>query len=176
MKVIYRGKFSTIIEEKVRTKSGMSYTHPVTVGSKIIAILPIFNNGDVLLEKQYRHAIRKWIYEIPAGHADKGENRQHAAKRELEEETGYTTSQIKQLCVVYENPAGKRDPMHIYIATDLKNGTKHLEDSERITTFRVSPKRAVSMVRSNRIMDLKTITAILFYYGITQDRGRKNLK
>ena len=172
METIYKGKFSRIVVEKVHTKGGGSYTHAITVADPVASVLPVFENGDILLERQYRSAIRRWVYEIPGGHIDKGESPAAAARRELEEETGYRASRVKMLYTIYESPAGKRQLMSIFLATGLRHGTKQLEESERITIKRVSMKSALSMLMSNEIIDLKTMAAILFYHAFFSGRKR----
>ena len=174
MRMVYKGKFSTIIEETAKTKNGGKYKYAVTIGNRIAAVLPVFSDGSILLERQYRHAIRRWIYEIPAGHVEHGEGLEHAARRELEEETGYTAAKLGKLYKAFENPAGKRNPMHVFLATGLRKGRKCLEESERIAIRRVSLQEALAMIKANKIMDMKSISAILFYSCLVNNTEKSN--
>ncbi|MCL5428029.1 MAG: NUDIX hydrolase [Candidatus Marsarchaeota archaeon] len=162
MKVIYREKYATIAVTKLHGKRG-TYSHAITLGRPVAAILPVFYDGSILMEKQYRSAIRRWVYEIPAGHVDGNETPRHAAGRELEEETGYRATKLALMYKAYESPADKNFPMHVFLATGLKKGSQNLEDTERIKLKRASQSRALAMVRDNEIVDMKTIGAILFY-------------
>ena len=170
MRIIYKGKFSTMYEASARTKSGKRYLYTVSIGKPVVVILPLLDDGRIILERQYRHAIRSWIYEIPAGHVERGEGFIEAARRELLEETGYMASRLKFLLKSYQSPSAVRLPQRMFLATGLKKGRTRLEDSERISLRKVSLEAAVSMIEKNKIMDMKTITTILFYYFIARKK------
>ncbi len=163
MRILYKNHFTAVVEEEAHSSTGKKYSYVVVTGEPVAAVLPVFEDGTMLLELQYRRAIRRHIYEIPAGHADKGEAVEMTAKRELEEETGYTASEFAFLFKAYESPAGKRQTVSVYLATGLKKGKKHLDDTESIQIKRVSLDAALNMIRKNMIIDMKTIATILFY-------------
>ncbi len=168
MAVIYKGRFSTIMEEEADA-NGRKYKYAVIVGERVVSVIPVFDDGSILLERQYRPAIMQWVYEIPAGHVDKGETYAHCAKRELEEETGYKAGKLRLLYKTYESPARVKSHMRVYIATGLVKGKKALEATENITLKRVTPTAVLAMVRKNEITDMKTISAILFYNSFARD-------
>lgn len=164
-KVVYRGpKFS--VEEWDLPKTGTRYAR--VVGDNAVGVLPILGNGKILLERQYRHAIDRYLYEIPAGHIDGKESPAHAAKRELEEETGYLAGRLTKLIGFYEAPGSYTQILYVYLAEKLKKTRSAKEIDEIISLKEVTVKEALRMIRTNRIMDAKTICGILYYLNFVK--------
>lgn len=128
-----------------------------------VAILPITASGKIVIERQYRPAIRKYVYEIPAGHAEKGERMESAAMRELKEETGYRAGLLRHMFSAYKSPGLDTELLTFFLATRLKKGKPSPDPSEIITTIELSIGNLLEMIKSNRITDAKTIAATLFY-------------
>jgi ADP-ribose pyrophosphatase len=116
----------------------------------------------ILLERQYRHAAQQYLWELPAGRIDKGENELHAAKRELLEETGYAATRWKRILKFYASPGFVAETMSIYLARGLTSGVAQPEDDEVIAIRFVPLTAAVSMVTRNTIRDAKTIAGVLW--------------
>src|SRR5262249_45346214 len=116
----------------------------------------------ILLERQYRYAAGAYMWELPAGSIDEGENKLVAAKRELLEETGYTAEKWRHILRFFSSPGFLAETMDVYLAERLKKGRAQPEDDERITTRLVPLKQAVHMVLSGRIIDAKTMTSLLW--------------
>ncbi len=122
----------------------------------------------ILLERQYRHAAQQFLWELPAGRIDRGENELKAAKRELLEETGYSAKRWKRILKFYASPGFVAETMSIYLAQDLREGVAEPEDDEVIEIRFVSLKDALRMVLAGKIKDAKTISGVLW---LSHDRG-----
>ena len=128
-----------------------------------VAILPI-RAGKVLLERQYRYSIGRYLYEAPAGYINKGEKPSTAARRELAEETGYVAGSIKFLFKAYVAPGSKTETCHYFSAEGIKsNEGTNFDENEIITSEWVGIDKALKMIKEGRIIDLKTIAVILYH-------------
>ncbi len=133
----------------------------------VSVILPFFDSKKdaILIERQYRPALRKYIYELPAGHIDEGETPRQAAIREMQEETGSAPKCLSFMYKSYSTPGSSSTIFHYFVAIGLANGNGrfHKDPDEVINIEKVSMKNALSMIKSGRIIDNKTISAILYY-------------
>lgn len=162
-KIIYRAKMFNL-EEATSTARGRKVKFFRIVGPNTVTVLPMFDDGKIILERQYRYSINKYLYELPAGHIDKGEkSTKHAAIRELEEETGYRANRLKLMFKAYPSPGSKTELAYYYFAQGLTKTETHLEEDEIIETKIVTFTKALDMVRKNQIQDLKSIAALMFY-------------
>lgn len=159
-KIVYRGPIFNIEEWTVQP-SGARFAR--VNGRSAVATLPILENGNILLEKQYRHALDKYLYEIPAGLINEKEDPEKAAVRELEEETGYLAHRIRHMFDFYGSPGSYTQEIYVYLAQDLKKTSIHQDVDEIIETMEVSLEKAFGMIKVNKISDGKTIASILFY-------------
>ncbi len=125
-----------------------------------VAILAVDDAGRVLLERQYRPVVGEWLYEVPAGTLEPGEDPLETAKRELLEETGYTASSWRRLLVFYTSPGVSTEVMHLYEARGLRYRGARPEEDELIETVFVPLSKAVEMIWSGEIRDAKTIIAL----------------
>lgn len=130
--------------------------HPGAVG-----IVAITNENKVVLVKQYRKAIEKAIWEIPAGKLEQGENPRDCAIRELKEETGYTANNIKLIHKFYTSAGFSNQKIYIYLATDLEAGEASLEEDEFLDVQEVDLKEIYEMIKKNDIEDAKTSIGLL---------------
>lgn len=159
-KVVYRGPVFNIEEWRI-PKTGTRYAR--LVGPDTVCVLPIMKNGKLLLERQYRHSLDKYLYEVPAGHMNKGERPADAARRELEEETGYLAKRLTHMFNMYEAPGSHSEFLYSYLAQNLEKTEERKEIDEIIEIVEVSRQEALRMIKTNRISDAKTISSILFY-------------
>lgn len=161
-KIVYKDDWVTIEKERHKVR-GKSVEFTKTVQPDVAVVVPILDNGDVLLERQYRHVINKFIYELPAGHIEKGEKPILAARREFEEETGFKVKRIEFMFMDYASP-GVTDRAFYYFHARVGEKSKRNPDSyEVIELAPMSIKRVDAMIRSNRIKDHKTIAGYLYY-------------
>lgn len=129
--------------------------HPGAVG--IVAII----NNKIVLVKQYRKAIEKAIWEIPAGKLEQGENPKDCAIRELKEETGYTAKKLRLIHKFYTSPGFSNQKIYIYLATDLESGEANLEDGEFLDVHELELNQVYEMLEKNEIEDAKTSIGLL---------------
>jgi len=124
------------------------------------AIIPMLNESRIILLKQYRHALRKYIWEIPAGTIDPQESVINCAKRELIEETGYSAEKWQKLGEMTPVPGYSDERIHIYLATDLLPAGQNLDRDEIINVHEIEFKEAMEMVNAGKIQDAKSIAGL----------------
>jgi 8-oxo-dGTP pyrophosphatase MutT (NUDIX family) len=162
----YRGRVVRLHVDEVLYR-GRRITRENIIHPGAAAIIPICDNGDILLVRQLRYAVGKRILEIPAGTLEAGERPRNCAKRELEEETGYRPGTLRRLGMFYPVPGYSTEQITIYEATDLRPSVQHLDHDEDITLERMTQKRVRTLLRTGRIVDAKTLVALLYYFGDT---------
>jgi ADP-ribose pyrophosphatase len=129
------------------------------------AMVPMLNNAEVVLIKQYRHAIREFIWEIPAGTLDPGESPIACARRELIEETGYSATDWHQLGTITPLPGCSDERIHIFLASDLKPAEQHLDDDEMLNVHQLDFNEALQMILTGEISDGKTISGLFLAFN-----------
>jgi len=157
----YRGPLFWVTTDDVLEPTGVRVRRDVVRHSGSVVVLAA-EDGKVLLERQYRHAAGRFLYELPAGRIDEGENELKAAKRELLEETGFTARKWKRVLRFWASPGFVAEAMSIYLAQELTAGAAEPEDEEVINIQFVPLKKAVAMVLRGRIQDAKTIAGVLW--------------
>ncbi|HMH02165.1 MAG TPA: NUDIX hydrolase [Terriglobales bacterium] len=164
-RVAYRGPVFWITTDYVREPGGVRVRRDVVHHSGSVVILAVDvrrSQPYVLLERQYRHAAQNYLWELPAGRIDKGENPLAAAKRELLEETGYTATRWQRILKFYASPGFVAETMNLYLARGLHAGTAQPEADEVIQQRLISLKDAVRWVMNRTIRDAKTISGVLW--------------
>ncbi len=160
----YQGKLVDIQQDQIVLPSGRKTIRETVIRKKnAAAVLPILPDGKLLFVRQYRHAAKKMMLEIPAGVLETGEDFQTAAKRELEEETGKTCKDLKFLCRMYPTVGFCSEQVAIFLAERLEEGTQHLDPGEFITLEQYTLKEALQMIAEEEVEDGKTIAAIFAY-------------
>lgn len=127
------------------------------------AIVPVDEDGNILMVRQYRNAVEKYTLEIPAGAINPGEDRETAAIRECEEEIGYKPKNVFHLLDLYTTVAFCNEKIGIYCSMELEKSEQHLDDDEYLNIERHSLDELVDMILTGKIEDAKTISAILAY-------------
>ena len=162
---VYHGPAFRVTADDVLEPSGVRTRRDIVHHSGSVVILAIEEGKSeprVLLERQYRHAARQMLWELPAGRIDEGENDLAAAKRELLEETGYTASRWRRVLHFYASPGFLAEAMNLYFARGLRPGPAQPEADEVIHVRMVPLSAAVRMVMRGTIKDGKTIAGILW--------------
>lgn len=127
-----------------------------------VAVLPVFENGDVMLIRNRRFAVDLELWEIPAGTIDPGEDPLTCAFRELEEETGYTAASMEAVADFVTCPGLCTERIHAFVARDLAVSEQKLDQTEQIVPERVGWSRAMEMVKDGTIEDAKSIATLLY--------------
>lgn len=158
---VYEGRFIALRVDTITLSDGATARRDVLEHPGAVAIVPIADNGEVVLVTQYRHAVGEWLLEIPAGTLEQGEDPDWCAARELEEETGYTASRMRRLFSMYMAPGYCTELLHVYVAEGLAQGQPHPDDDERIEVTRIPLTDIPDMIQNGRIRDAKTIAALM---------------
>jgi len=164
-RVVYRGPVFWVTTDRVREPGGILARRDVVRHSGSVVIMAVEESrGEprVLLARQYRHAAQDYLWELPAGRIDAGEQPLAAAKRELLEETGYTAARWKRALFFYDSPGFLDETMAIYLATGLKRGRARPEEDEVIRKRLFPLSQAVRMIARDAIRDGKTIAGVLW--------------
>ena len=149
--------------EKVIEPGGLEATRDIIVHPGSVVVLPVLPDGRIVLIRQYRHSVEQYLWELVAGRRDGDESFVAGARRELQEETGYTAGKMKLLLDLFPSPGFLRENMAIFLATGLKKGEASPEPDERITQQVVTLREAERWIRSGKIRDAKTVAGILYY-------------
>lgn len=166
----YSGRIINVDVDTVRFPNGATGELEMVRHPGAAAVIPFLTdpNGDdpqILLIRQYRYAADGFIYEIPAGKLDGGEDPIVCARRELKEETGCTAESIEPLCSFYTTPGFTDERIHAFMATGLTRGDMKHETDEILTVETVTLSRALELIKSGELVDAKTALAILFAAG-----------
>ena len=164
-RTVYRGPVFWVTTDHVQEPGGVRARRDVVQHSGSVVVLAVDDSGAVprvLLERQYRHAANDYLWELPAGRIDSGEEELSAAQRELLEETGYTAGNWRRILHFYASPGFVAETMSVYMATGLRRGKAQPEDDEVIVKRMVALPAAVRMVLNGTIRDAKTISSILW--------------
>ena len=164
-KIVFRGPVFTVATDEVEEPGNIRVRRDVIRHSGSIVVLPLDDSGRtprVLLERQYRYAAGRRLWELPAGRVDPGENNLAAAKRELIEETGFTASRWERALFFYVSPGFLDESMSVFLARGLKKGVAQPEEDERIAVRFFPVNQAVRMAMTGKIVDAKTIASLLW--------------
>ncbi|MBO7725653.1 MAG: NUDIX hydrolase [Thermoguttaceae bacterium] len=153
-------------------RNGKKHTRYVIRHPGGVGILPILPSGEILLIRQFRVAVGRYIYEIPAGMREPGEAPLVTAQRELKEETGYTAEKWTPYPFFYASPGYLDEKLFLFLAEDLIPGESALEDGENLSPLSVSLEKALEMIDAGEIEDGKTVGAIL-RYALNTPFGKK---
>ena len=159
--ILHEGRVFKLVKENYTLDNGVIADMDFIQHPGASAMVPMLNREEVILIKQYRHAVRQFIWEIPAGTLDSKESPIHCAKRELIEETGYSSNRWHQLGTITPLPGCSNESIHIFLALELKAAEQHLDDDEMLKVHQVNLEEALQMILKGEINDGKTISGLL---------------
>ena len=160
---VYDGVLLKVHRDVVRLPDGSQGTREYIRHPGAVAIVPVFDDGRVLLERQFRYPHRRVFIELPAGKLEPGEPHLDTAKRELLEETGYSTAEWTRLGTIHTAIAYTDEAIELFLAKKLKNeGKIRLDAGEFVETVSVPFDAAIEMVRDGRITDAKSVAGLLW--------------
>jgi ADP-ribose pyrophosphatase len=155
--LVYTGDYLKVYRDTVFLPNGASSYREYLKHPGAVMIIPVFDNGDVLVERQYRYPMRKVFVEFPAGKKDAGEAPLETAQRELLEETGYTAQNYTHITDIHNALAYCDEVIHFYIAEDLHDsGQQKLDDNEFVQVMRVPLVELMNWIRQGWVPDVKT--------------------
>ena len=177
-KVVYQGPLFRVLHDKIVEPGGRENERDVIRHNGSVVILAIDNsksrkNPWIVMERQYRHAANQFLWELPAGKIDAGEEPLAGAKRELAEETGYRAKKWRPLVGYYASPGFLGEAMKVFLAEGLQAGDARPEEDEDIELRLVKLSDVLKMIKKGAIQDGKTLTSVLLYEWLRRNRRKK---
>lgn len=157
---IYEGKVFDVVKSKIREDES-EYEREIIKHSGSSVVVPVLDKNTVILVKQYRHAAKKYLLELPAGTIESDETPENCAMREIEEETGMKAGKLEKLIEFYVSPGFLTEKMHVFMATDLTESVQNLDEDENVTIEKMTFEKAFDKIRKNEFEDAKTIIGLL---------------
>lgn len=160
------GRFLKARCDTVRLPNGSVSTREYVVHPGAVVIIPMLDDGRVLMERQYRYPVAQVMNEFPAGKIDPGEDPFVCAQRELLEETGYTATQWAKAGALHLAIAYSTEVIHIYFAKGLVAGPAQLDQDEFLEVYATTPDELFEACRTGHITDAKTLTCTLWLQNV----------
>jgi ADP-ribose pyrophosphatase len=169
--VVFQGSLFRVLRDKLIEPGGRESERDVIRHNGSVVILAIDSSKSkrdpwIVVERQYRHAAQQFLWELPAGKLDAGEDALAGAQRELAEETGYSAKKWKPLVEYYPSPGFLGESMRVFVAEGLIAGDAHPEDDEQIEFRLVKLSEVLKMIGKGAILDGKTLSSVLLYARI----------
>lgn len=159
---VFDGTLLKVRRDVVRLPDGRQGTREYIRHPGAVAIVPFFDDGRILLERQFRYPHGRDFIEVPAGKLEPGEPHLETAKRELMEETGYEAKEWRRLGVIHTAIAYTDEAIELFSAKGLSHVGRKLDEGEFLETLILGFEEAVAMIRDGRITDAKTVAALLW--------------
>lgn len=160
-KIVYDGNLLTVYCDKVELPNGKEAGREFIRHPGAVAVVPVTQEGNIVLVRQYRYPVGKTMLEVPAGKLDKGEHPDECARRELEEETGYVAHAIKRLSSIYTTPGFTDEVIHLYIADNLTLSKQRPDEDEFLDVEVYTKEQIRVMINDGTINDAKSMLALL---------------
>jgi ADP-ribose pyrophosphatase len=176
--VVYAGPLFRVVHDKIVEPDGFKTERDVIRHNGSVVILALDNSKNkknplIVMERQYRHAANQFLWELPAGKIEAGEDPLEAAKRELAEETGYRATKWKPLVEYYASPGFLGEAFKVFVAEGLEAGDTAPDEDERIELRLVKLSELLEMIEKGAIHDGKTLSSVLLYDRLKRKKGKK---
>ena len=165
--LIFKGRVFEVTRDIVRLENGEETFREVIHHSGGVCVVPVTENNEVIMVKQFRYPFNQALLEVVAGKINKGENHRDCGLRELEEETGFKANEVTYLGCLYPTVAYNTEVIHMYAAKGLTKTHQNLDEGEFLDVVKMPLEEAVKMVFCNEIKDAKSQIALLrtFFLG-----------
>lgn len=160
------GNFLHVVRDTVRLPNGRSATREFVLHPGAVAVVPLLDDGRIVLERQYRHAAGQVVIEIPAGKLDPGEAALVCGQRELLEETGYVAREWAYAFTVHPTVSYADEALQVWFARGLAPGKAQLDQDEFLDVFTATPEEFFGWCRDGSIIDSKTLSAALWLQNV----------
>ena len=164
--MLFQGNFLHARRDTVRLPDGQSATREYVVHPGAVVVVPLLDDGRVVLERQYRYPVAQVITEFPAGKLDAGEDPLACGQRELLEETGYTAAEWAYAGKMHLAVAYSTEIIHIYFARGLSLGDRQLDQGEFLDVFAATPDELARWCQDGTVTDAKTLTCTLWLQNV----------
>ena len=158
--IIHQGPLFDIDRLNWADSQGQRHTREVIRHPGAVVILPVLEQGQIVMIRNQRPAVQEQLWELPAGTRELDEDPEHTAVRELTEETGYIASQIEFLGHIYTTPGFCDEQLMIYVASKLKFGEQQLDPGESIEVHSLTEDEIIALIASGDLVDSKTLAAL----------------
>ena len=158
---VFEGRVVSLRVDEVLLPGGGTSTREIIDHRPAVVIVPIDESGNLLMVRQYRYAVGETLLEAPAGVVEDGEEPDETAQRELQEEVGRISGDLRKLGEFWATPGFCNELMHAYVARDLSHSSLAADDDENITVVPVPVAEALDMIAAGTIRDAKTIATLL---------------
>jgi ADP-ribose pyrophosphatase len=162
--VLVAGKRFRVERREVAKRDGGSEKREMIVHPGCVVLLPVLDDGQIVLIRNQRFTVGRTLWELPAGTLDPGESPEHCAARELEEETGYRATRLTPLLEFYTAPGVSDERAYVFVADGLVPAQQHLDDTEQIEVHKKTADQVMGMLRAREIEDAKSIASLLFWW------------
>ncbi len=163
---VYNGNFLRILRDAITLPNGKQATREYVVHPGAVVIIPLLDDGKVVLERQFRYPIGEVMFEFPAGKLDAGEHPQYCGQRELLEETGYSATHWAYAGKTHLAIAYSTEVLHIYFAKGLTLGERKLDEGESLDVITTTPAELLAMCAQGLVTDAKTLTCALWLQNV----------
>lgn len=158
----FHGKLIDLRVDTVRLPNGKETEREVVVHPEVVAMLPVLEDGRLVLVRQYREAVGRILLEAPAGGIDGDETPEEAVRREMKEETGYAVGSMELLSTFYTSPGFTTEKMYLYRLRDLTPG-EATEENDQLEVVLMTPEEAWQAVQRGEMADAKSILALALH-------------
>ena len=162
---IHQGRVFDLVSENITLENGVTTNMVFVHHPGAAAIVPKVNQDQIILIKQYRHTLRDYIWEIPAGTRDPNESVIVCAQRELVEETGYSAQKWTELGEITPVPGYSDERITIFLAAEIEPAAQNLDADEMLNVHKIEFDEAINMIRRGEIQDSKTISGLFLAYN-----------
>jgi ADP-ribose pyrophosphatase len=159
---VFDGKLLHVLRDRVRLPDGQEAIREHILHPGAVMIIPLLENGNLVMERQYRYPLHRVFLELPAGKIDAGEDPLHTAKRELLEETGYAATEWHYLGCTHPVISYSSEQIDIYLARGLSMQQQKLDSGEFLEVIEVPLAAAIDMIKSGEITDAKTVIGLFW--------------
>ena len=163
---VYQGGFLTVKRDFVRQVDGHEVSYEYVRHPGAVVVIPILDDGRVVVERQFRHPVGRVMTEFPAGKLDPGEDPLACGRRELLEETGYTAAEWAKAGVLHLAIGYSTEVIHIYFARGLRAGERRLDDGEQLDVHAVSVDDLLRASQDGGVTDAKTLSCLLWVQNV----------
>ncbi len=162
-RTVFDGHIVKLRIDTLQMPDGSETTREVIEHNEVVVIVAVDSEDNVLLVRQFRHALQKELLELPAGGIDDNEDPADAVRREMQEETGFLPGKVEKLGGFYSTPGFCNEYLHLYLANELTPSQLYAEDTEGITVVRIPLTEISSLITSGSICDAKSIAGLLTF-------------